>query len=65
MNEQHWLTTDYPQIIFENNSVGLMKKEIWDASDDRIDAILADGAEKARQVASRTLGRLRRAVGVA
>ena len=42
MTAQHWLTTDYPEIMFENNSVGLMKKKIWDASEAEIDAILAE-----------------------
>ena len=42
MENQHWLTTEFPHIIFENNSVGQLKKEIWDASEDEIDAILAD-----------------------
>lgn len=27
-----WLTTDYPQIVFEDNTVGRLKKKIWDAS---------------------------------
>ena len=34
------LPTDQPDLFFEDNSVGRMKKEIWDAGDDRIDAIL-------------------------
>ncbi len=42
MNDQHWITTDFPNIVFENNTVGLLKKEIWDASEEKIDAILAD-----------------------
>ncbi len=37
-----WLTTQYPEIIFEDNEVGRMKKEIFDASDKEIDQILAD-----------------------
>jgi creatinine amidohydrolase len=37
-----WLTTDYPEIIFEDNTVGRLKKEIWDATDEQIDSILAD-----------------------
>lgn len=39
---EKWLLTDYPEIIFENTSVGRMKKEIWDASDADIDKILED-----------------------
>jgi len=57
------------QELFETlNEVIAPMRETYDAlmaDTARIDAILADGAEKARQVASRTLGRLRRAVGVA
>ncbi len=34
------LPTDQPDLFFEDNSVGRMKKEVWDAGDDRIDAIL-------------------------
>jgi len=37
-----WLTTDNPAIIFEDNTVGRMKKEIWDASEEEIDKILKD-----------------------
>jgi creatinine amidohydrolase len=40
MEAKHWFTTEYPQIIFENNSVGLMKKAVWEASEAEIDAIL-------------------------
>lgn len=42
MNKKKWLTTDYPEIIFEDNTVGNLKKEIWDASEAEIDAILAE-----------------------
>lgn len=37
-----WLTTEYPEIVFEDNSVGRLKKEIWDADEAQIDKILAD-----------------------
>jgi creatinine amidohydrolase len=37
-----WLTTENPAIIFEDNEVGRMKKEIWDADMDEIDQILED-----------------------
>src|SRR5690554_4000885 len=40
--EKLWLTTDNPAIIFEDNSVGKLKKELWEASDEEIDKILAD-----------------------
>ncbi|MBM3710637.1 MAG: creatininase family protein, partial [Actinobacteria bacterium] len=35
-----WLTTNNPAVIFENNSVGKLKKKIWDASAGEIDEIL-------------------------
>ncbi|NLM11644.1 MAG: creatininase family protein [Clostridiaceae bacterium] len=37
-----WLLTDDPAIIFEDNEVGRLKKEIWDASEEEIDAILKE-----------------------
>jgi creatinine amidohydrolase len=37
-----WLTTDYPEIIFEDTEVGRLKQEIWNASMPEIDKILAD-----------------------
>jgi 3-dehydro-scyllo-inosose hydrolase len=37
-----WLKTDNPGIVFEDTAVGRLKKEIWDASDEKIDKILAD-----------------------
>jgi len=36
------LPTDQPDLFFEDNSVGQLKKQIWDASDKEIDAILAE-----------------------
>jgi len=36
------LATDQPDLFFEDNTVGRLKKEIWDASDAEIDAILAE-----------------------
>jgi len=42
MDKKKWLTTDYPEIVFEDNTVGRLKKEIWDASEEEIDAILAE-----------------------
>lgn len=36
------LTTKSPEIFFEDTAVGRMKKQLWDASDAEIDAILAD-----------------------
>lgn len=37
-----WLTTKHPAIQFEDNVVGRLKKEIWDASEDEIDQILKE-----------------------
>jgi len=37
-----YLPTDQPDLYFEDNPTGRLKKEIWDASDEKIDAILAD-----------------------
>src|ERR1039458_1350990 len=37
-----WLTTDRPDLVFENTAVGRMKKEIWDADEAQLDAILAE-----------------------
>ena len=34
------LATDQPDLFFEDNTVGRMKKEIWESSDTEIDAIL-------------------------
>ena len=41
-DEPRIFTTDQPDLVFENNAVGRLKKEIWEASDDEIDAILAE-----------------------
>ncbi|MCD6289774.1 MAG: creatininase family protein [Anaerolineae bacterium] len=39
---QGWLATDQPDLFFEDNTVGRLKKEIWEASDEEIDAVLAE-----------------------
>ncbi len=39
---EKWLTTEHPAIVFEDNTVGQLKKKIWDASGAEIDAILKD-----------------------
>jgi creatinine amidohydrolase/Fe(II)-dependent formamide hydrolase-like protein len=36
------LATDEPDLFFEDNAVGRLKKEIWEASDEEIEAILAE-----------------------
>ena len=42
IERKKWLTTEYPEILFEDNAVGRMKKELWDASDEKIEEILKD-----------------------
>jgi creatinine amidohydrolase len=42
MDRKNWLSTEYPEIVFEDNTVGQMKKEVWDAGEEQIDAMLAD-----------------------
>lgn len=37
-----WLTTENPGIVFEESTVGRMKKEIWDASEADVDEILRE-----------------------
>src|SRR5512136_1893587 len=36
------LATNLPDLFFEDNTVGRLKKEVWDASDAEVDAILAE-----------------------
>jgi creatinine amidohydrolase len=36
------LETNVPDLFFEDNGVGRMKKEVWEASDEQIEAILAE-----------------------
>ncbi len=40
--DKKWLTTDYPEIIFEDNEVGRMKKELFDAPMSKIDEVLEE-----------------------
>lgn len=39
---QGFLPTNQPDLFFEDNAVGRMKKEVWESSDEQIDAILDD-----------------------
>jgi len=41
-NPKGYLSTDQPDLYFEDNPTGRLKKEIWDAPDSQIDNILAD-----------------------
>ncbi len=36
-----WIATDHPAISFEDTEVGRLKKELWDKSEEEIDAVLA------------------------
>ena len=36
------IPTEQPDLFFEDNTVGRCKKEVWDASDEEVDAILAE-----------------------
>ena len=38
----NYLTTDQPDLLFEDNAVGRMKKDLWDASDAEIEEGLAE-----------------------
>lgn len=42
MAEEKLIITESPLVVFEDNPIGRMKKEIWDASDDEIDVILSE-----------------------
>ena len=39
---EKWFTTDHPRIVFEDNEVGRLKKEVLDASEAEIDKILEE-----------------------
>jgi len=40
--KERYLTTEYPNIFFEDDKVGRLKKRLWDASEEEIQAILDD-----------------------
>lgn len=40
--KEKYISTEYPNIFFEDNKVGRLKKRIWDASEEEIQAILDD-----------------------
>ncbi len=40
--DKTWLLTDYPEIIFEDNTVGRMKKELFDAPMSEIEKVLEE-----------------------
>ena len=37
-----YLASNQPDLFFEDNAVGRLKKEVWESSDEEIDAILAE-----------------------
>ena len=37
-----WIPTEDPTVIFEDNEVGRMKKEVWDMTEAELDAVLAE-----------------------
>ena len=41
-NEPKFLATEHPTVFFENTAVGRLKKQIWEASDEEIEAIMAE-----------------------
>jgi len=42
MSEAKWLTSNRPDIRFEDTPVGRMKKQIWESSDEEINKIMED-----------------------
>lgn len=41
-NEKKWITTEHPAIVFEDNSVGRLKKQVWDMTEQELDKALAE-----------------------
>jgi len=37
-----WIITDDPAILFENNTVGRLKKEVWDMAEEELDEVLKE-----------------------
>ncbi len=37
-----WIRTDHPAVVFEDTEVGRLKKKIWDASEEEVEAILKE-----------------------
>ena len=40
--QKNWLTPAHPAIVFEDDTVGRLKKQVWEASEEQLDSILAD-----------------------
>ena len=37
-----WLSSDQPDLYFEDNAIGRMKHELWHADNDAIEAVIAE-----------------------
>ena len=35
-----WMRTENPDVKFENNELGRVKKEVWDMNEEQLDAVL-------------------------
>ncbi len=40
--ETNWIMTDVPGIMFEDTQVGRLKKEVWDMTEEQLDAVLEE-----------------------
>jgi hypothetical protein len=40
--DKKWISTNNPAILFEDNEVGRMKKEVWDMTEKQLDAVLEE-----------------------
>ena len=52
---QTWLSTNQPDLNFENTAVGRMKKEIWEADEAKLRRLIHLPAGVARPAAERML----------
>lgn len=41
-SEKKWIKTEDPNILFEDNEVGRLKKEIWDMTEEQLDEVLLE-----------------------
>ena len=37
-----WMRTENPDVKFENNELGRVKKEVWDMNEEQLDAVLKE-----------------------
>ena len=40
--QTNWIITDIPGVLFEDTEVGRLKKEVWDMTEEQLDAVLAE-----------------------